>query len=295
MFFRFLQQDAEQKRLEALKMERQKRISARKQLPSSSKLSQVRGSTKFTDSEPNSSSPLQRSKIRPTSINNSKTPSTSSKLIDRISSAAGNRMTRSLPDAKKETSDSCKVSSTSVTRIRRLSEPKRINNPSHTSNTKTRSAKPVSKPKSSEETKKVSAAVDQSRAAELNFTTSSNLTTQKMKETTTSAARQNLNNRLNDADDKPVIDKTVVMLENNKQPSSSITTKAFNSNHRTGMNIPEVPLPVETVDKGTISVHPQKHPTTSSQVSFFFKLTCHQSHDLSIPIPTFSFSGGTFQ
>ncbi|KAK1439549.1 hypothetical protein QVD17_05369 [Tagetes erecta] len=260
------QQDAEQKRLEALKMERQKRISARKQLPSSSKLSQVRGSTKFTDSEPNSSSPLQRSKIRPNSTNISKTPSTnSSKLIDRNPSAAGNRMTRSLPDAKKEMTDSCKASSTSVTRIRRLSEPKKINNPSHTTNTKTRSAKPVSKPKSSEETKKVSAAVDQNKAAELNVTTSSNLISQKMKETTTYTTKQNLNNRLNDADDKPVIDKTV-MLEHNKQPSSSITTRAFNTNHRTGMNIPEVPLPVETVDKGTISVHPQKHPTTS-QVS----------------------------
>ncbi|KAI3814407.1 hypothetical protein L1987_19162 [Smallanthus sonchifolius] len=287
------QQDAEQKRLEALKMERQKRISARttnssiKQLPSSSSssklstISHMRGSTKFTDSEPGSSSPLQRSKIRPTSIDKSKKPSTSSsssKLIDRNLSAAGNRMTRSLssmPDTKKETSsvstptDSYQASS-SMTRTRRLSEPKRLNNTPHTTNTKTRSAESVSKPRTSNgptETKKISEAIYQSKAAELKITTSSNLTSQKVKvmvkppvTTTSQVAKQNLNNRLSDANDNPVIDKTVVMVEHNKQPSS-ITTKELNSNHRTG-----VPLPMYTVDKGTISVHPQKHPATSSEV-----------------------------
>ncbi|XP_035841017.1 COP1-interacting protein 7 isoform X3 [Helianthus annuus] len=260
------QQDAEQKRLELLKMERQKRIYARttnsskKQLPSlsssTSKLSPIshmRGSTKFTDSEPGSSSPLQRSKIRP-SINNAKKPSTNS--------AAGNRMTRSLSsmsDTKKELTSVSKASS-SMTRIRRLSEPRKINNTTSTPHTKTKSAESVSKPRpkpsnGSTETKKISEPIEPSKA-KVKVKPS-------VEETTSEVAKLNLNNRLSDAandNSSPVvvvIDKTVVMLEehNNKQPSS-IT----NSDHRTGVNIHEVPK--ETVDKGTISVH----PTTSSEV-----------------------------
>ncbi|XP_076894934.1 uncharacterized protein LOC143547380 [Bidens hawaiensis] len=246
------QQDAEQKRLEALKMERQKRILARtttpsrKQLPSptssSSKplpISHIRGSTKFTDSEPGSSSLLQRSKIRP-SINGSKKPSTSSKLTDRMT-----RSLSSMSDTKKDLSsvaDSHKASS-SMTRVRRLSEPKKINT-THT--TKTRSAESVSKPKSSTgptETKK----------------NEPNTISQKVKvmvDTSSEVGKVNLNSRLSEGKDSPVIDMTV-MVEDNKQP----TTKEVNSNHRTEVNIQEAP----TVDKGTISVHPQKHPTTSSE------------------------------
>ncbi|XP_076939350.1 uncharacterized protein LOC143608011 [Bidens hawaiensis] len=264
------QRDAEQKRLEALKMERQQRISARtttssrKQLPSqtssSSKpllISHIRGSTKFTDSEPGSSSPLQRSKIRP-SINGSKKPSTSSKLTDKNNSAAGNRMTRSLSsmsDTKKDLSsvaDSHKASS-SMTRIRRLSEPKKINTTHTATNTKTRSAESVSKPKST-------TGPTEAKKNEPN-TISQKVKVKVMVDNSSEVGKVNLNSRLNEAKDSRVIDKTV-MVEDNKQP----TTKEVNSNHRTEVNIQEAP----TVDKGTISVHPQKHPTTSSEVSFFF-------------------------
>ncbi|KAJ0727318.1 hypothetical protein HanPI659440_Chr12g0480381 [Helianthus annuus] len=208
------QQDAEQKRLEALKMERQKRIYARttnsskKQLPSPSSstsklspISHMRGSTKFTDSEPGSSSPLQRSKIRPP-INNSKKPSTNS--------GAGNRMTRSLSDTKKELTSVSKASS-SMTCIRRLSEPRKINNTTSTPHTKTKSAESVSKPKpkpsnGSTETKKIS----EPSKVKVKVKPS-------VEETTSEVAKLNLNNRLSDAandNSSPVvIDKTVVMLE----------------------------------------------------------------------------------
>ncbi|KAJ9537145.1 hypothetical protein OSB04_029878, partial [Centaurea solstitialis] len=184
------QQDAEHRRLEALKMERQKRIAARassmsgqsttasrKQLPSKLSPMSNRGS-KFTDSEPGSSSPLQRSKIRTTTTSlgysNSKKPSTSSKSIDG-SNSAGNRLTRSMSsmsDTKKEINSVTPDSKTSMARIRRLSEPKKINN-SHAAATsfKTRGADLVSKPKlaNGPESKKVSAIMnlDQSKAATL--------------------------------------------------------------------------------------------------------------------------------
>nr|GEV52865.1 hypothetical protein [Tanacetum cinerariifolium] len=279
------QHDAEQKRLEALKIERQKRIAARansmsgqpgrKQL--ASKITQ-RGGSKFTDSEPGSSSPLQRSKIRTTTVGstiNSKKPSTSSsKIVDRNHSAGNNRLTRSLSsmsDRKKEiisvTPDS-KVSS--ITHIRRLSEPKKI------TSLKTRSAEPVSKPKLSNggpETKKKSAimSVDQSKAAslpELKIKTSSNLSQKlsaaKVKEHKP-VAKLNLNDRLShqadvaDVDNNPIIDKSVVMLED-KQPSISYA-KEVDSNHEAGASSHAEPLPMEIIDKGTISVQPHKHPT----------------------------------
>ncbi|KAI7726687.1 hypothetical protein M8C21_008487 [Ambrosia artemisiifolia] len=181
-------------------------------------------------------------------------------------------MTRSLSstsDTKKEsTSVTTPSKASSITRIRRLSEPKKINSTPHSINTKTKSAESVSKPKSSTETKKISEAIGPSKAAESKITVSSNLISQKVKvkpsvATTSEVAKLNLNNRLNDANDNPVIDKTLVMLEDNKQQPSSITSKEFNSDDRTAVNIHEVPM--ETVDKGTISVHPQKHPTTSSE------------------------------
>ncbi|KAI3664281.1 hypothetical protein L6452_44766 [Arctium lappa] len=301
------QQDAEHKRLEALKMERQKRIAARagsmsgqstmptrKQLPSKLSHMSNRGS-KFTDSEPGSSSPLQRSKIRTTSLgySNSKKPSTSTKSIDG-SNSAGNRLTRSMSsmsDTKKEINSVTPDSKASMTRIRRLSEPKKINSHAATS-FKTRSADPVSKPKLSNG--KVSAIMnlDQSKAAtlpELKIRISKvpSKPSQKIsgaKETvvkvkndklvaTSEVVQLNLNERLlhqSDAADNPIIDKTV-MLEH-KQPSitsanAARVTKEFDSSDGIGKNIEEdcaashqVPLSMEIVDKGTISIQPQKHP-----------------------------------
>ncbi|XP_024962751.1 COP1-interacting protein 7 isoform X1 [Cynara cardunculus var. scolymus] len=305
------QQDAEHKRLEALKMERQKRIAARassmsgqstvptkKQLPSKLSPMSNRGS-KFTDSEPGSSSPLQRSKIRTTPLgsSNSKKPSTSSKSIDG-SNSAGNRLTRSMSsmsDTKKEINPVTPDSKASMTRIRRLSEPKKINSHAATS-FKTRSADPVSKPKLSNgpESKRVSAIMnlDRSKAAmlpELKIRTSKvpSKPSQKIsgtKETvvkvkddkhvaTSEVVKLNLNERLlhqSDAADNPIIEKTV-MLEH-KQPSITVgtaarVTKEFDSNHGIGKNIEEdcaasheVPLSMEIVDKGTISIQLQKDP-----------------------------------
>lgn len=246
------QQDAEVKRLEGLKMERQKRIAARanssrQQQQLASKLP-LRGS-KFTDSEPGSSSPLQRSKIRPASIGstNSKKPLTltltnsSSKLAN-----GGNRLTRSLSSMSDTKSVTITPTPTpdSKTRIRRLSEPKKTNNNNITStstSTKTRSAEPpVSK------SKKISCAIislDQSKAAslaEIKIRTSKVSSNQsqrvklklKLKEDDKAVvAKMSLN------DNPAVIDKSVVMLEH----------------HGTGA---KVPLSMEVVDKGTISVHP---------------------------------------
>lgn len=261
------QQDAEHKRLEALKMERQKRIAARassmsgKQLPSKLSLPISNRGSKFTDSEPGSSSPLQRSKIRTTS-SNSKKPSTSTKSIDH----GGNRLTRSMSsmsDTKKDINSVTPDSKASMTRIRRLSEPKKINNSHAATSFKTRSADPVSKPKLSNgpESKKVSAIMnlDQSKAAtlpELKMKTSKvpSKPSQKIsgaKETvaTSQVAQLNLNERLlhlSDAADNPIIIDKTVMLEH-KQPS---VTKEIDSNHGIGKNIEE----------DTISIQPQKHP-----------------------------------
>ncbi|KAJ9537146.1 hypothetical protein OSB04_029879 [Centaurea solstitialis] len=299
------QQDAEHRRLEALKMERQKRIAARassmsgqsttasrKQLPSKLSPMSNRGS-KFTDSEPGSSSPLQRSKIRTTTTSlgysNSKKPSTSSKSIDG-SNSAGNRLTRSMSsmsDTKKEINSVTPDSKTSMARIRRLSEPKKINN-SHAAATsfKTRGADLVSKPKlaNGPESKKVSAIMnlDQSKAAtlpELKIKTSrvpskpsQKISGVKVKDDKIVAATSelNLNQRLlqqSDAADNPVIDKTV-MLEH-KQPSITLgnAAKEFDSNHGIGKNIEEDRAAshesMEIVDKGTISIQPQMHPKSS--------------------------------
>ncbi|KAL4590318.1 hypothetical protein LXL04_003246 [Taraxacum kok-saghyz] len=225
------QQDAERKRLEALKIERQKRIAARannnsnsgqlttrKSMPS--KLSPIsKKPSKFTDSEPgSSSSPLQRSKIRPASIGssstNSKKPlSTTGKLTE-----GSHRMTRSMSsmsDTKKEVNSVTPDSKASVTRIRRLSDPKKINNNMNTTTTttliKTRSAESVTKRKllNGPEVKKISAimSLDQSKAAtlpELKIKPSSNLTEKFSK----------IKMEDNNGDENPeMIDKSVVMLE----------------------------------------------------------------------------------
>lgn len=170
-------------------MERQKRIAARgnstsgqsllpslatrKSLPT--KLSPIshKGS-KFSDTEPGSSSPLQRSKIRIPSV-----ASADSKKASKVTKSAdgshltGNRLTRSvssLSETKKEPNGVTPNSKVSIARIRRLSEPKTVS--SHPiSSVKARSAELVSKLKPSDgsERKKISAIInlDQSKAATL--------------------------------------------------------------------------------------------------------------------------------
>ncbi|XP_019181523.1 PREDICTED: uncharacterized protein LOC109176520 isoform X2 [Ipomoea nil] len=150
------------KRLETLKLERQRRIAARgssisansvapqsqtRRLPRKLSPTPVRGS-KFSDSEPGSSSPLQRSKIRTplVSTNPQKAPKTSKSSDGRLEN---NRLTKpatSLFDPNKESSNSVTPDSkASIARLRRLSEPKTINWP--VASVKAHSAEPVSKAK----------------------------------------------------------------------------------------------------------------------------------------------------
>ncbi|KAE8076046.1 hypothetical protein FH972_014719 [Carpinus fangiana] len=176
------------KRLEALKIERQKRIAARgssvpakspfpshqtkKQLPAKLSPSTHKGS-KFSDLEPGSSSPLKRSSIRtPVGSSDSEAASKPSRLSTG-SHSAGNRLSRSvpsLPEPKKENSGVTADTKASMARIRRLSEPK-MSSSHHVSSMKSRSAEPVSKTKISggPETKKISAIMnhDRSKAATL--------------------------------------------------------------------------------------------------------------------------------
>ncbi|KAG8373191.1 hypothetical protein BUALT_Bualt12G0145400 [Buddleja alternifolia] len=224
-------EEAEAKRLQALKLERQKRIAVRggstsakpslsspqtKQVASKLSPATNRGS-KFSDSEPGSSSPLQRSKIRASVRPSEPLKSSKASKVSKGSHMAGNRLTRSsssLSEPKKESNGVTPDSKVSMARIRRLSEPKTITNPPVTS-MKARSAEAVSKRKLSEgperlrpERNKVSAIInlDRSKAAalpELKISTS---------KSHINAAHQC------DADDNPIIEKTVVMLEY-KKPS----------------------------------------------------------------------------
>ncbi|KAK6161255.1 hypothetical protein DH2020_004636 [Rehmannia glutinosa] len=248
-------EEAEAKRLEALKLERQKRIAARgtstcgkpsvlspqtKQFPL--KLSPATKS-KFSDLEPGSSSPLQRSKIR-TSLG-STVPLKASKgtKLNGVSHIAGNRLTRSsssLSETKRESNGGTPESKASMSHIRRLSEPKKVTNTPVTS-MKARSAEAVSKRKLSDgpESNKISAIInlDKSKAAtlpELKIKTSkthinsgenkSVVKDQRVNGVTPSTFCENAELNVSgcstahriDADDNPIVEKTVVMLEYEK-------------------------------------------------------------------------------
>ncbi|GAB4850884.1 hypothetical protein Ancab_030185 [Ancistrocladus abbreviatus] len=149
------------KRLEALKMARQKRIAARctanpagsplplqqtrKQLAAKLSPSSHKGS-KFSDTEPGPPSPLQRSTFGATSkvSTNSHDASKLGKLNSGIRSS-GNNLSRSVPslsELKEESSNVTPDPKTNMARIRRLSEPKSIRR--HASSV-TRSAESVSR------------------------------------------------------------------------------------------------------------------------------------------------------
>ncbi|XP_073123557.1 uncharacterized protein [Henckelia pumila] len=250
-------EEAEMKRIEALKQERQKRIASRgssnttsakppslspqiKQLPTKLSPATNKGS-KFSDSEPGSSSPLQRSKIR-TSVGASVPPKASkSSKLNEGSHAGANRLTRSsssLSEPKRDSHGVTPDSKASMARIRRLSEPKTITNPP-VMLTKARSAESVSKRKLSEgaERNKISAIInlDRSKAAmlpELKIKTPKTLLNsgengstvkgkQKVNEinpSTNAEVNVKISNRLHqiDIDDNPIVEKTVVMLEYEK-------------------------------------------------------------------------------
>lgn len=244
------------KRLEALKTERQKRIAARgnsvqakskfpshqtkKQLPAKLSPSAHRGS-KFSDSEPGSSSPLKRSSIRiPVGTSNSQEASKPGRLSS-VNHSAGNRLSRSvssLLEPKKENGSVTADTKASMARIRRLSEPK-MSSSHPVSSMKSRSAELVSKTKTSDGTehKKISAIMnhDRSKTAtlpELKIRTPrasdgphSKSTEKEMKQkvngkkspTTPEGAGlkkvDEIISHPSDGDDNPVIEKTVLMLE----------------------------------------------------------------------------------
>ncbi|KAL8128892.1 hypothetical protein V2J09_018047 [Rumex salicifolius] len=127
------------KRLEGLKIERQKRIAARSSggtsahspLPSPqskkpSKLSPVsQKGSKFSDTEPGSSSPLQRSTVK--TISRLSGDAHKSSITGRLNFSAhssGNRFTRSSSPRKEENNASTPGSKAPTAKIRRLSEPK---------------------------------------------------------------------------------------------------------------------------------------------------------------------------
>lgn len=272
-------EEAEHKRIEALKMERQKRItargsstsaqsslpslSARKSLPTKSSPISHRGS-KFSDSEPGSSSPLQRSKIRTASLGSadSKLASKISKSID-FNHLPGNRLTRSvssLTDAKNEPSSATPDSKASMARIRKLSEPKKISGHPGLS-VKSGGAESLSKLKVSNgsEGKKKNAIVNLDRTIgatlpEVKTKTSRgtlNVKQKKLVEKDTtlkvnegkssvpsgSAEKITSGGRIHDnMDDNLVVEKTVVMLECQKSSVPAVDTSVGGAGKHNDIN-----------------------------------------------------------
>ncbi|BAT94781.1 COP1-interacting protein [Vigna angularis] len=246
-------EEEEMKRLEALKTERQKRIAAKssstttpsqltkKQLSTKLSPSSHKGS-KFSDSVPGASSPLQRFPIRTASVESSDSLklSKTSRLISR-SYLDNNKLSRSvssLPESKLEKDDSATDTKASMRRIRRLSEPK-VNAIRQTSSVKPLGTGTISKAKAADgpESKKISAIVshDKSKTAalpELKIRTAKasdipqNRTSvkdkgHKLNDSRSSMASQGTMSKKKDIgtssngdrDDNPVVEKTVVMLE----------------------------------------------------------------------------------
>ncbi|KAH6834648.1 hypothetical protein C2S53_009185 [Perilla frutescens var. hirtella] len=258
------QEEAQMKRLEALKLERQKRIAARggpnaikpstpspqaKQVPTKPSAATNRGS-KFSDSEPGSSSPLQRSKVRTSVGSGVSHKASKASILSEGSPVAGNRLVRSsssLSDTKREINGITPDSKASMSRIRRLSEPKTITNPPVIT-MKTRSAEAVLKRKLLEgpERNKVSAIInlDRSKAATLPELKIKTTKLHVNADENTSAVKdiQKVNGvrpsvvpekaELNaktcsqrhelDVDENPIVEKTVVVLECEKPSAPTL-------------------------------------------------------------------------
>ncbi|XP_010523166.1 PREDICTED: uncharacterized protein LOC104801554 [Tarenaya hassleriana] len=253
-------EEEERMRIEALKIARQKRIAARNntvageaQLPSQqtrkplqNKVSSGthRGS-KFSDSEPGSSSPFQRFPIRTASLTSTdyQKLSKNGKLSTR-SNSTGNRLTRSvssLPLSKKDSKTAPDIKS-SVSRTRRLSEPKMRSsgsNPSVRSRGSITSKRMPNAPGS----KNISAIVnhDKTKIASLpelkikalSGPTTSSVKMGKVTENRSSAEvaprgdkEKSVCHKEND--ESPVIEKTVVMLECEKSSASALPVSAQN-------------------------------------------------------------------
>ncbi|PIN00795.1 hypothetical protein CDL12_26701 [Handroanthus impetiginosus] len=253
-------EEAEVKRLEALRLERQKRIAARgsstsgksvlspkmKQFPAKLSPASTRGS-KFSDSEPVSLLPLQRSKIR-TSLGSRELPKASK----------ASKLSEASQMIKRESNGCTPDPKASMARIRRLSEPKTVPNLPVTP-VDARSAETVSNQKLSEvpERNKISAIIDldRSKAAtlpELRIKTSKShinadkpaFNDQKISGLNPSTFYENAEQNVShcntacqvDADDNPIMEKIVVMLEYEKPShpnfcSSKVKSKAWNQRY----------------------------------------------------------------
>lgn len=239
-----------------MKAARQKRIAARgssitaqSPLPSQQLRKQVvakvspsfnKGS-KFSDTEPQSSSSLRRFPIRNASLwsSDSQKPSKPGKL-NTGSHSAGNRLSRSVSSLSERRKESSEMSDkkTSISRIRRLSEPK-MTSSTQVAVVKARSTGPKSKPKKTDEpeSKKISAIVnhDKSKGAslpELKIKTlkspviaSEKLTAKEIvqkvngSESSAPEIKPKKDKDMfydNVCDDNTVVEKTVVMLEREK-------------------------------------------------------------------------------
>ncbi|KAM7485370.1 hypothetical protein LguiA_001379 [Lonicera macranthoides] len=315
-------EEEEKKRLEALKIERQKRIAARgsssstsvqsplpspqtrKQLPSKLSPMSHRGS-KFSDSEPGSSSPLQRSKIR-TSLLGASDSNKASKISKSIDgSHMGNRLNRSvssLSEAKEEIGSVTPDSKASMARIRRLSEPKKINRP---------------KESDGPESKKISAIInlDRSKAAtlpELKIKTSKGTLNlgQKMKvkanESNPSVEADELimNNGKTFSpsyvDDNPVVEKNVVMLECEKPSVSAVHASEENTGIKKGhfgnfdieektevvadyMPIRAPPSPMDRADREpTTGIVPEQRSSNEAMTSYVEKKESPESSSINL-------------
>ncbi|XP_039063303.1 uncharacterized protein LOC120207988 [Hibiscus syriacus] len=247
-------QEAEIRRLEALKMERQKRIAARssssipaqssmaaqsrKQMPLKLSPSSHKGS-KFTDAEPGLSSPLQRS-IRTPPVGSPaslKTPKPS-KLNTGTNSRANkvSKSAPSLPVLKKDTSSVTPDAKATMARIRRLSEPK-INGSTRVPSVKPGNSEPSSKKVFRRpESRKISAIVNYDNKLKIKITKAPDITpsksrgnemTQKVNGSISSTIDVKNPDKVSydvNRDDGTVIEKTIVMLEREKPSVPTINS-----------------------------------------------------------------------
>ncbi|KAL5711908.1 hypothetical protein ACHQM5_014133 [Ranunculus cassubicifolius] len=260
-------EDEEIKRLEALKRERQKRIAGRgnaspaqlqhpspqnkPRLPTKLSPNAHRGS-KFADSEPGSSSPLQKLPARAASMGSheSKVINKPSKFNNsgRMAPTGLSRSVSSLPELKKDKDINTPEPKISTARLRRLSEPK-ASPVNHAASVKLRStdSAPKSKVSNGPEIKKISAIIslDKTKAAtlpELKIRTTkepSDLSQGKsaVKEVTQKASgtnpsvtsvsskvKKNNAGSLHDlkVDDNLIVEKAVVVLKCETSPTPSI-------------------------------------------------------------------------
>ncbi|XP_027189357.1 uncharacterized protein [Cicer arietinum] len=168
------------KRLEALKKERQKRITARSSLATTKSqmssqqtkkqfetkfLPSVHKGSKFSDSEPRSSLPFQRFPIRAASGgSNDSSKALKTGRLNSGSHSVTSKLRQSvppLPEPKQEKGDGATNTKASMTRIRRFSEPK-MSTIRPTSSVKPRTSRTISRTKATDETerRKISAIVN---------------------------------------------------------------------------------------------------------------------------------------